>query len=273
MRNTRGASRSLHFHCRLLHRPRDARSTVVIRWLLGWVMRLAAGFFLVSLAAVIAYRFVDPPLTPLMVIRMVEGVAAHRRVGVTKRWVDVESVSPTLLRAVLAAEDARFFVHHGVDLDALRRALTYNARQRGRRLRGAGTITMQCARNVFLWQGRTYVRKALELWFTALMEATWSKRRILEVYVNVIEWGPGVYGAQAAAQRYFHVPAARLDVRQAALLAAALPDPLTRNPAAPTAFLDARATRIARRAALVRLRGVVRSAPQRRLATSGSASR
>jgi monofunctional glycosyltransferase len=224
--------------------------------------------------SVLAVRWINPPVTPLMVIRLAEGAVHGRWVGVDQRWVPLDQVSPELLRAVIAAEDAHFFTHWGVDMDALRKARAWNARhERQGRVRGASTITMQCARNVFLWQGRTYVRKALELWFTALMEATWSKRRILEVYVNVIEWGPGVYGAQAAAERYFRVPAARLDARQAALLAAALPDPLTRNPAAPTAFLDARATRIARRAALVRLRGVVRSSPQRRMATSGSASR
>jgi len=242
--------------------------------ILRWAGIAAAAFVLVSMLSVLAVRWIDPPVTPLMVIRLAEGAVHGRWVGVDQRWVPLDQVSPELLRAVIAAEDAHFFTHWGVDMDALRKARAWNARhERQGRVRGASTITMQCARNVFLWQGRTYVRKALELWFTALMEATWSKRRILEVYVNVIEWGPGVYGAQAAAQRYFHVPAARLDVRQAALLAAALPDPLTRNPAAPSAFLDARATRIARRAALVRLRGVVRSAPQRRLATSGSASR
>jgi monofunctional biosynthetic peptidoglycan transglycosylase len=224
--------------------------------------------------SVLAIRWINPPATPLMMIRLAEGAVHRRWVGVDQRWVPLDQVSPELLRAVIAAEDAHFFTHWGVDMDALRKARAWNARhERQGRVRGASTITMQCARNVFLWQGRTYVRKALELWFTALMEATWSKRRILEVYVNVIEWGPGVYGAQAAAERYFRVPAARLDARQAALLAAALPDPLTRNPAAPTAFLDARATRIARRAALVRLRGVVRASPQRRMATSGSASR
>ena len=224
--------------------------------------------------SVLAIRWINPPATPLMMIRLAEGAVHRRWVGVDRRWVPLDQVSPELLRAVIAAEDAHFFTHWGVDMDALRKARAWNARhERQGRVRGASTITMQCARNVFLWQGRTYVRKALELWFTALMEATWSKRRILEVYVNVIEWGPGVYGAQAAAERYFRVPAAHLDARQAALLAAALPDPLTRNPAAPTAFLDARATRIARRAALVRLRGVVRSSPQRRMATSGSASR
>ena len=209
-----------------------------------------------SLGVVIAYRFVDPPLTPLMVIRVVEGMTAHRRVGVTKRWVDLDGVSPTLLRAVLAAEDARFFRHHGVDLDALRRARTYNARHRGRRRRGAGTITMQCARNVFLWQGRSYVRKTLEIVLAPVLELAWGKRRILEVYVNVIEWGDGLYGVEAAAERYFGVSAARLDAPQSALLAAALPDPRRSNPAAPSRYLAARAAIIGARAERVRLEGL-----------------
>jgi monofunctional biosynthetic peptidoglycan transglycosylase len=242
--------------------------------ILRWTGIAAAAFVVLSMLSVLAVRWINPPVTPLMMIRLAQGAAHRRWVGINQRWVPLDQVSPELLRAVIAAEDAHFFTHWGVDMDALRKARAWNARhQRQGRVRGASTITMQCARNVFLWQGRTYVRKALELWFTALMEAMWSKRRILEVYVNVIEWGSGVYGAQAAAQRYFHVPAARLDARQAALLAAALPDPLRRNPAAPTPFLDARATRIARRAALVRLRGVVRTAPPRQLATSGGAIR
>jgi monofunctional glycosyltransferase len=247
-----------------------ARGLQILRWAgIG-----TAAFVLASMLSVLAVRWINPPATPLMMIRLAEGAVHRRWVGVDQRWVPLDQVSPELLRAVIAAEDAHFFTHWGVDMDALRKARAWNARhERQGRVRGASTITMQCARNVFLWQGRTYVRKALELWFTELMEATWSKRRILEVYVNVIEWGPGVYGVQAAAERYFRVPAARLDARQAALLAAALPDPLTRNPAAPTAFLDARATRIARRASLVRLRGVVGAGPQRRMATSGSASR
>ena len=227
-----------------------------MRRLRAWLTRLVAGFLVVSLGVVIAYRFVDPPFTPLMVIRVVEGMAAHRRVGVTKRWVDVDRASPTLLRAVLAAEDARFFRHSGVDLDALRRALTYNARHRGRRLRGAGTITMQCARNVFLWQGRSYVRKTLEIFLAPVLELAWGKRRILEVYLNVIEWGDGLYGVEAAAERYFGVSAARLDAPQSALLAAALPDPRRSNPAAPSRYLAARAAIIGARAGRVRLEGL-----------------
>jgi len=237
--------------------------------ILRWAGIAAAVFVAGSVLSVLVFRWINPPFTPLMMIRLAEGAVHLRWVGIHQRSVPLDQVSPELLRAVIAAEDAHFFTHWGVDVDALRKARAWNARhERQGRVRGASTITMQCARNVFLWQGRTYVRKALELWFTALMEAMWSKRRILEVYVNVIEWGPGVYGVQAAAERYFHVPAARLDTRQAALLAAALPNPLTRNPADPTPFLDARASRIARRAALVHLRGVGRATPRKRLATT-----
>jgi monofunctional biosynthetic peptidoglycan transglycosylase len=214
--------------------------------------RIVLALIAASIAAVVLYRFVDPPGTPLMVIRAVEALARGERVGIDARWVDLGAVSPALLRAVIAAEDARFVVHHGVDLGAVDSARIYNARH-GTRRRGASTITMQCARNVFLWPGRTYIRKALEVYLALLMELVWGKERILEVYVNVAEWGPGVYGAEAAARRYFGVSAAALDPRQAALLAATLPSPRRWNPAAPTAYVSARAATIAGRAAAVRL--------------------
>lgn len=224
-----------------------------MRSILRWVAAGAAVFVLGSVLAVFAVRWIDPPLTPLMLIRLLQGATHLTWVGIDHDSVPVERVSPALLRAVIAAEDAHYFSHWGVDVDALRKARAWNRRNGGGRIRGASTITMQCARNVFLWQGRTYVRKALEMWFAVLMELMWNKRRILEVYLNVIEWGPGVYGAQAAAERYFDVPASRLDTRQAALLAAALPNPLARDPAAPSAYLERRAGMIARRAARVRL--------------------
>ncbi len=222
-------------------------------WLLRWVGRLVAGFVLVSLLAVVVYRFVDPPLTPLMVARVIETVAAGRPITLERRWVDLDAVSPALVRAVLAAEDTRFLTHHGVDLEALRRAWEYNTRWQGRRLRGAGTVTMQAARNVFLWQGRSYLRKGLEVYFATLIDLVWGKRRVLEVYLNVIEWGDGVYGVEAAARRYFGVPAARLAPREAALLAAALPAPRQSNPAAPSSYLKSRAAVIGARAARVSL--------------------
>jgi monofunctional biosynthetic peptidoglycan transglycosylase len=180
--------------------------------------------------------------------------------------VDLSAVSPGLLQAVIASEDTRFLTHHGLDLDAVRRAQEWNARHPRRLPRGASTITMQCARNVFLWPGRSWPRKALETYLAVLLELVWGKRRILEIYVNVIEWGDGVYGVEAASRRYFGVPAARLTPSQAALLAAALPSPLRSNPAAPSPYLRARATLIEQRATHV---GLGRLAPGRALRAPG----
>lgn len=224
-----------------------------LRLVLRWSVRLVLGAIAASFALVALYHWVDPPLTPLMLIRAAQGVVTGERVGIDRRWVDLEDVSPLLVRSVIAAEDARFFQHWGVDLKELARAREYNARQRGGRLRGASTITMQCARSTFLWPSRTWLRKAVEVWFAVLMEQLWGKRRILEVYLNVVEWGPGVYGAEAAAQRSFGVPAAQLDAHRAALLAAALPAPHRFRPAAPTPYLERRAATIAARARSVRL--------------------
>jgi monofunctional biosynthetic peptidoglycan transglycosylase len=224
----------------------------MFRRLLRTLARLVIACVLVVHGLVVAYRFVDPPLTPLMVIRVVEGLVEGRPAGIHKTWTPLHRVSPALLRAVIAAEDARFFAHWGVDLHELRQARAEQLR-RGARRRGASTITMQCARNVLLWQGRSYVRKALETYLAVLLELAWGKPRILEVYVNVIEWGRGVYGVEAAARRSFGVGAAELEMRQAALLAAALPSPRRFDPGAPTPYLQRRAEIIARRAGAVRL--------------------
>jgi monofunctional biosynthetic peptidoglycan transglycosylase len=212
----------------------------VVRWLGRALGVVVVAFF----GLVVAYRFVDPPLTPLMV----RNAFAY---GITKEWRDLDRISPALVRGVVAAEDAQFPAHHGVDWEAIRRARDYNARHGDEPRRGGSTITMQCARNVFLWQGKSYVRKVLEVAIAYVLERVWGKRRILEVYLNVIEWGPGVYGAEAAARRSFGVPAAALDPRQAALLAAVLPNPLRWSAAAPTRYLAARAAVIARRATRV----------------------
>ncbi len=219
-------------------------------------VRRRVGRLVLSLAAagvtiVLALRVVAPPVTTLMAFRAVEALAAGRRPTLTRRWIPLATVPPTLLRTVLAAEDARFFSHAGVDVHELLQA--WRTRRPGRPPRGASTITMQCARSVFLWPSRSYVRKALEIPLAGLLELAWGKRRILEVYVNVVEWGDGLYGVEAAAQRYFGVPAARLTPPQAALLVAALPNPRRRNPAAPTPALSRRAAIIGARATRVRL--------------------
>lgn len=213
-----------------------------MRTLGRWIAGIAAVF-----AGVLAlYRWVPPPVTPLMLLRAPGA-------GITKTWVPLGAVSPALVRAVIAAEDNRFFAHGGVDWAAVEDARRYNARYGDAPRRGASTITMQCARNVFLWPGKSWLRKTLEVVLAYAIEAAWGKRRILEVYLNVIEWAPGVYGAEAAARTSFGVAAADLDPRRAALLAAVLPNPRLWAAGRPTAYVLARAGVILRRSAGVRL--------------------
>ena len=210
------------------------------------VLRAIAVAGVAFLAYVVALRFVAPPITPLMVRNAFS-------YGIAREWVDLDQISPALVRAVVASEDARFFEHHGIDWPAVERARAYNARHGHEPRRGGSTITMQCARNVFLWHGKSWLRKALEAGLAYAIEIFWGKRRILEVYLNVIEWGPGVYGAEAAARVNFRTTAAQLDARQAALLTAALPNPIRWRPSLPTRYLLARAALIQRRAASVSL--------------------
>jgi monofunctional biosynthetic peptidoglycan transglycosylase len=219
---------------------KKTRGGVAGRLVRGLVALLVIGLFIGPVAMVVVYRFVPPPLTYLMVQRMFEG---H---GVQRRWVPLSRISPHLVRTVIAAEDARFCEHHGFDFGAIEKAMEANAR--GKRLRGGSTITQQTAKNVFLWPDRSYVRKGLEAYFTVLIEALWGKRRILEVYLNVAEWGQGIYGAEAAAQRYFGRSAKDLTASQAALLAVTLPNPGVRNPAKPSGLMRSLARTVAARA-------------------------
>jgi monofunctional glycosyltransferase len=205
-------------------------------------------FFIGPVIMVAVYRFVPPPVTFLMIQRMVEG---H---GFERRWVPIERISPALVRAVIAAEDARFCEHHGFDVEAIEKAMKANAR--GKKLRGGSTISQQTAKNVFLWPGRDWVRKGLEAWFTVLIEIGWGKERIMEVYLNSIEWGPGVYGAEAAARKNFGVPAAKLTGAQAARLAAIVPKPLSWKAAKPGPYMKRRAGSITRNARVVRNEGL-----------------
>ena len=205
-------------------------------------------FFIGPVIMVAVYRFVPPPVTFLMIQRMVEG---H---GFERKWVPIERISPALVRAVIAAEDARFCEHHGFDVEAIEKAMKANAR--GKKLRGGSTISQQTAKNVFLWPGRDWVRKGLEAWFTVLIEIGWGKERIMEVYLNSIEWGPGVYGAEAAARKNFGVPAAKLTSAQAARLAAIVPKPLSWKAAKPGPYMKRRAGSINRNARVVRSEGL-----------------
>jgi monofunctional biosynthetic peptidoglycan transglycosylase len=179
-----------------------------------------------------------------MVERLFEGR------GLSKRWRPLDRISPALAEAVIAAEDAKFCSHHGFDMVAIQKALKSN--QRGRTVRGGSTISQQTAKNVFLWPDRSWVRKAAEAYFTVLIETLWGKRRIMEVYLNVAEWGPGTYGAEAAARRYFRTSAADLDRTEASRLAAVLPSPLKWKAAQPGPYVARRSRRIRAAAATVR---------------------
>lgn len=151
------------------------------------------------------------------------------------QWRPLEKIAPCLQQAVIAAEDQKFLSHSGFDFDQIDKAIADI--EKGKRMRGASTITMQTARNLFLWQGRSWTRKILEAYYTALIEIFWDKRRIMEVYLNIIEWGNGIFGAEASAQAYFKSPASKLDEYQAAIMAATLPNPRKLSPVSPTRYL------------------------------------
>lgn len=191
-------------------------------WTILWKTCLA--FFVLSIGSVIIYRWVPVPITPLMLIRDVEQFKNDKGVIMEHDWVSLEEISPKLQLAVVCSEDQNYLKHFGVDWGAIQKAMKEN--EKGKRVRGGSTITQQTAKNVFLWQGRSYLRKGLELWFTLLIEVFWSKERIMEVYLNSIEMGNGIYGAEAAAQHWFHKSAKKLSKDEAAAIAAILPNPL-----------------------------------------------
>ncbi len=212
---------------------------------------IAAGLIVLVIGPIVAvavYRFVPPPVTILMIQRVFEGK------GLDRDWSPMREISPNLVRAVIAAEDARFCEHRGFDVAAIQKAMAAN--QAGRKLRGGSTISQQTAKNVFLWPQRDWVRKGLEAWFTVLIEIGWGKPRIMEVYLNTIEWGPGVYGAEAAARKNFGVSARKLTVGQSARLAAIVPKPLSWRAAKPGPYMKRRAGAINRNARVVRNEGL-----------------
>jgi monofunctional biosynthetic peptidoglycan transglycosylase len=193
------------------------------------------GFFSASLLGVILYRWLPVYVTPLMVLRTIDYAIEGKWVPIQKDWVPLEKISPNLLKAVIASEDPKFLSHNGFDFEAIARAIDANKKRRIKL--GASTISQQTAKNVFLYPSRTYWRKGLEAYFTLLMEIFWNKKRILEVYVNVIELGPGIYGAEAASQYFWKKPATKLNLDEAQLFAAILPNPRRWNPKRPTNFV------------------------------------
>ena len=211
---------------------------------LPWVIRGVVAFFVLTLLWVIALRFTNPPITYLMLKRGFERKAAGKEWKLDRKWLNYEDISNNLKKAALAGEDAHFMTHNGFDTKAIREAFEKN--KQGKKLRGGSTISQQTAKNVFLWPGRSWFRKGLETYFTVLIEVFWSKKRILEVYLNVIETGQGVYGAEAAAQYYFHKSAKSLTKKEAALIIAILPSPQKWDARRPSSYVNRRANSIAR---------------------------
>jgi len=197
-------------------------------------------FFGSSIFFVLLYRFVNPPVTPLMLIRTVQQTFNGEHLRLKKNWKPLDEISSSLQLAVVASEDNRFLEHSGFDMESIKKARKYNEKMDGKKTRGASTISQQTAKNVFLWPDRTWVRKGLEVYFTFLIETVWGKKRIMEVYLNVIETGNGIYGAEAASQVYFNKPAASLTRSQAALIAAILPNPRRWDPSRPSGYLTGR---------------------------------
>ena len=202
-----------------------------VKQIVRWALSI---FFASTILAVIAYRFIPVYITPLMVIRCIE----NGNLTIHHHWIPLDKMSPHMPVAVMASEDSRFLLHHGVDFNAIDKAAKHN--MKGGRMHGASTISQQTAKNVFLWPGRSWLRKGLELYFTSLIEVFWGKHRIMEVYLNSIEMGDGIYGVEAVAQQHFSCPASELTRSECALIAATLPNPLRYSSLRPGPYMRKR---------------------------------
>ncbi len=209
-----------------------------------FLFKAAIWFFGLSIFSVILFKFVPIPMTPLMAIRVIENKANGKEIYFSHDWEPIENISTNLQKAVIASEDGNFLKHNGFDFDAMQKAFKNN--ERGRRIKGGSTISQQTAKNVFLWQGRSYIRKGLEAYFTVLIELIWGKERIMEVYLNSIEMGNGVYGAQAATEHWYRKDASSLTQIQAAGIAAILPNPRKFSATSSSSYINNRKTKIMR---------------------------
>jgi len=210
------------------YKRRRPRSGSIFGRILGWLVKLIVAFFVVSVLWVLAYRFVNPPIT----VAMLSDIVAGR--GATRDWMPIRQIDRDMVRASIAAEDGKFCSHNGFDFEAIEDAMKRNAS--GGRIRGGSTISQQTAKNAFLWNGGGYARKGVEAWFTFLIEHLWGKRRIMEVYLNLAETGIGTYGVNAASERYFGHDASAMSATEAARIAAVLPLPKKRGATAPKGF-------------------------------------
>lgn len=197
-------------------------------------------YFSSSLVFVVLFKFINPPFTPLMVIRMADQIWNGQHVQIEKTWIPIENISENLVEAVIASEDNLFTKHSGFDFESIEKAREFNQKKQGKKVRGASTISQQTAKNVFLWPQRSWLRKGLEAYFTVLIELVWGKKRIMEVYLNVIETGKGIYGAEAISQRAYGKSAGKLSRSEAAYITAILPNPLKWSITSPTPYIQSR---------------------------------
>jgi monofunctional biosynthetic peptidoglycan transglycosylase len=210
----------------------------LLRVLFRLLLKITIWFIGLSLFSVILFKWVPVPITPLMLIRSGQQLVHGKELKLKHDWVPMKNISPHMQLAAVCSEDQNFFTHHGFDFGAMKKAV--NESKKGGKLRGASTISQQTAKNVFLWPQRSWVRKGLEVWFTGLIELIWSKKRILEVYLNSIEMGDGIYGAEAAAKNYFGVKASELTKYQATSIVAVFPSPLKWNARNPGPYVQSR---------------------------------
>ncbi|MCZ8330370.1 MAG: monofunctional biosynthetic peptidoglycan transglycosylase [Flavobacterium sp.] len=216
----------------------------MIRKIFRWIWKATLWFIGLSILSVIIFKWVPVPITPLMMTRAIDNKMEGKDMILSHDWEPIENISPNLQKAVIASEDGNFLKHNGFDFKAMQKAFKNN--QKGKRLKGGSTISQQTAKNVFLWQGRSYVRKGLEAYFTVLIELIWGKERIMEVYLNSIEMGNGVYGAESAARHWYRKSAVDLTKKEAAGIAAILPNPRKYKATNSSSYINRRKDKIVR---------------------------
>ena len=214
-----------------------------LRKIIRWILTI---FFASTILVVVAYRFIPVWFTPLMFIRCAQQMSEGKEIKLSHHWVSMDYISPSMPVAVMASEDAKFLKHHGFDYEAIEHAAKRNKEHPEKRKLGASTISQQTAKNVFLWPGRSWVRKGFEVYFTSLIELLWPKERIMEVYLNSIEMGEGIYGVDAVAEAHFSTDALHLSKAQCALIAATLPNPRKFSSKHPSPYMLKRQARILR---------------------------
>lgn len=223
----------------------------MFRKIFHFIKKAMLWFFAISIVLVILFRWIPIPYTPLMAIRAIENKSAGKEMVLSHDWVPIEEISPNIQKAVIASEDGTFLTHYGFDFSAIQKAVKNNSK--GKRLKGGSTISQQTAKNIFLWQGRSYLRKGLEAYFTVLIEIFWSKERIMEVYLNSIEMGDGVYGIEAASQHWYRKSANDLTKFEAAGIAAILPNPRKYKATNSSSYIERRKSRIVKHMRYVKL--------------------